>query len=215
MTGPLARCATGAPLMLAGVAFLLLTANAVAYGDEKKSEPQQAPSATQHGGMMTGDQTAETSDMVHHSASGPRLLMPMMNSARGRKLFAAKGCVTCHSINGVGGEDAPSLDAHSMQPYMNPFDFAARMWRGAAAMIVLQEEAMGGQIEFTGDELADIIAFVHDEEEQHKFSEADIPPEIMPMMDHIHGEPGGGAAAHAEEIGHEHGHGEGTTPHDD
>ena len=40
--------------------------------------------------------------------SGPQLIMPMMNATRGRALFAAKGCVACHSINGVGGEDAPS-----------------------------------------------------------------------------------------------------------
>ncbi len=140
---------------------------------------------------------------------GPRLVMPMMNSARGRKLFASKGCVTCHSINGVGGEDAPNLDAHTMLLFMNPFDFAAKMWRGAATMIALQEDVMGGQIEFNGQELADIIAFVHDEEEQHKFSEADIPPEIMPMMGHMHGEAGGGAAAHAEELGHKHAPGTG------
>ncbi len=133
---------------------------------------------------------------------GPRLIMPMMNAARGRKLFASKGCVTCHAVNGVGGEDAPPLDAHTMQLFMNPFEFVAMMWRGAATMITLQEEALGEQINFTGEELADIIAFAHDEEEQHKFTEADIPPEIMPMMRHMHGAPGG-AAAHAEELGHE------------
>jgi hypothetical protein len=143
---------------------------------------------------------------------GPRLIMPMMNPVRGRKLFAAKGCVTCHSINGVGGEDAPALDAHEMRLFMNPFEFAAKMWKGAGTMIALQEDALGEQINFTGEELADIIAFAHDEEEQHKFSEADIPPEILPMMHHVHGEPGGGAAAHGEELGHkppepkEHGH---------
>ncbi len=38
---------------------------------------------------------------------GPRLIMPMMDPDRGRKLFVAKGCVACHAINGVGGHDAP------------------------------------------------------------------------------------------------------------
>ena len=85
--------------------------------------------------------------------------------------------------------------------FMNPFDFAARMWRGAATMIALQEEAFGFQIEFTGQELADIIAFVHDDEEQHKFSPADIPPEIMALMQHEHATPGP-VETHAEEIGH-------------
>ena len=134
----------------------------------------------------------------------PRLMLPEMDPARGRKLFASKGCVTCHSINGVGGHDAAALDAHTMDGVMNPFDLAAKMWAMAPYMIAAQEEALGEQILFTGQELADIIAFIHSDEEQHKFSEADIPPEIMPMMHHQHGGPGGGAAEHGPELGHDH-----------
>jgi len=74
----------------------------------------------------------------------------------------------------------------------------------APAMIYAQEEALGEQILFTGDEFADIIAFVHHDKEQHKFSEADIPPRIRAWMHHSHGEPGGGAATHGEELGHGH-----------
>ncbi|OWV40346.1 hypothetical protein CDZ97_20705 [Mameliella alba] len=110
--------------------------------------------------------------------------MPTMNAARGRELFASKGCVVCHSINGVGGEDAPMLDANFMDDVMNPFEFAARMWRGAGAMVALQEDELGGQIDLTGEELADIIAFVHDAEEQRKFSMADVPHAIEEMMHH-------------------------------
>jgi mono/diheme cytochrome c family protein len=131
------------------------------------------------------------------------LALPEMSAERGRKLFASKGCVACHAINGVGGHDATALDAHTMQPMMNPFDFAAKMWRMAPAMIYAQEEALGGQILFTGQELADIIAFVHDDEAQHEFSESDIPLEIMPLMHHHHEAPGG-AAMHSDELGHHH-----------
>jgi cytochrome c len=113
------------------------------------------------------------------------LTMPMMNPASGRKLFASKGCVVCHSINGVGGEDAPPLDAETMPTVMNPFDFAAKMWRGAPTMITLQEDELGEQIEFTGSELANIIAFVHNAEEQKKFSRADIPSRIKELMRHM------------------------------
>ncbi len=179
-------------LMAAG----LLAATSVLAGESHDDETEQTASHD----MTKIIQMMEAFGLT--PASGPQLIMPMMSSARGRKLFASKGCVTCHSINGVGGEDAPNLDAHSMLPLMNPFEFAARMWRGAATMIYLQEEALGEQIMFTGAELADIIAFVHDEEEQHKFSEDDIPPEIMPMMSHMHEEEGGGAAVHAHELGH-------------
>ena len=114
----------------------------------------------------------------------PGLAMPEMNAERGRALFASKGCVVCHSINGVGGEDAQMLDAASMDEVMNPFEFAARMWRGAGAMVALQEDELGGQIELSGEELADIIAFVHDPAEQKLFSMADVPHEVEEMMHH-------------------------------
>jgi cytochrome c551/c552 len=122
--------------------------------------------------------------MTSNEMMAPGLMMPTMNAARGRELFASKGCVVCHSINGVGGEDAPMLDAEFMDDVMNPFEFAARMWRGAGAMVALQEDELGGQIALTGEQLADIIAFVHDAEEQSKFSMADVPHEIEEMMHH-------------------------------
>jgi cytochrome c len=121
-----------------------------------------------------------------------RLVLPKMDPRRGKKLFVSKGCVACHSINGVGGHDAPKLDAHTMDKKMNPFDFAAKMWRAAPAMIAVQEEAFGEQINFTGDELADIAAFVHSDKEQHSFSEKDITPAARKMMSHSHGGDGKG-----------------------
>jgi cytochrome c len=127
--------------------------------------------AAEHGGAPAG-------------RLGPGLTLPSMDPAEGRRLFAAKGCVVCHAVNGVGGEDAPPLDAASMPRPMNPFQFAANMWRGAAAMVYLQQEELGGQIELTGQELADITAFVHDAREQAAFSEADIPAEIAALMAH-------------------------------
>ncbi len=129
------------------------------------------------------DKTANAS--ADENASGPEirgLLLPYINPARGRSLFASKGCVVCHSINGVGGDDAAPLDAAEMPMIMNPFDFAASMWRGAAPMIAMQEDELGEQIEFSGDELIDIIAFVHSIEEQKKFSQADIPKNIGDLM---------------------------------
>ena len=113
---------------------------------------------------------------------GPEIIMPSMDPVNGRKLFASKACVVCHSVNGIGGTDAAPLDAATMVGMTNPFDFVANMWRGAQPMIELQGEELGSQIEFTGQELADIIAFLHHEEEQKKFSEEDIPPNIRAAM---------------------------------
>lgn len=133
-----------------------------------------------HGTQMMGDH------MQGMMGEG-MLALPQMDPARGRKLFAEKGCVVCHSINGIGGEDALRLDASTMSPMMNPFEFAARMWRGAEAMVMMQRDELGDQVVLSGQELADIIAFVHSHKEQAKFSEADVPENIMELIEHEHG----------------------------
>lgn len=116
----------------------------------------------------------------------PGLILPEFDAALGRELFASKGCVVCHSINGIGGEDAQPFSSDYMEEEMNPFEFAARMWRGAQWMIELQEEELGGVIDLSGEELAAIIAFVHDGEEQARFSMEDIPHEIEDLMQGAH-----------------------------
>ncbi len=72
------------------------------------------------------------------------------------------------------------------------------MWRMALAMIYAQQEVYGDQILFTGEEIADIIAFVHDDEQQHEFTAAMIPKKIMKSMHHVHGP----KPAHQKELDH-------------
>jgi len=111
------------------------------------------------------------------------------DSDRGRALFTGKGCVVCHAINGVGGKAGPALDADPNRPQLDVFDFAARMWRGAPTMIVLQEMELGYQIELSGQELADLARFIHDAEAQRGFSEGDVPELIRDwMVDEIYDE---------------------------
>lgn len=129
-------------------------------------------------------QSAEMSSET--SPSEVALLMPIMNPERGRLLFASKGCVVCHAVNGIGGTDAPALDTYSMGGPMNPFEFVARMWRGAPAMIAMQLAELGHQVQFTGQELADIVTFAHDAGEQQKFSADDIPGDITHLMEEGH-----------------------------
>ncbi len=145
--------------------------------------------------MMEGEDGAAAASTMRQGG----LLMPMMDPARGRKVFAAKGCVVCHQLNGVGGDHGPSLDMSKMGP-MNPFEFAAKMWRGAATMVALQDEELGGQIELTGQDLADIIAFVHSPGEIAKFSEHDLPHQVLDILKRTHGEePHDAEGKHAHE----------------
>lgn len=112
----------------------------------------------------------------------PGLVLPRMNPQNGKLLFASKGCVVCHQVNGIGGTDAASLDVKTMAPVMSPFDFFASMWLGAEPMINMQKNELGGQIELTGQDLADIVAFVHNRATQQTFSEKDIPENIKKLM---------------------------------
>ncbi len=140
------------------------------------------------------------------------LVMPIMNPERGKKLFVTKGCVACHAVNGVGGHDAPNMDGHARMEMVNPFDFAARMWNHAPAMIASQEGAFGEQIYFNGQELADIIAFLHHEDTQNTFTKDDLSARARMMMNHDHGA-APATKAHAKELGHD--HAPGTPPHKD
>lgn len=123
-------------------------------------------------------QTTTTSAM----SETRKLVVPLADAAEGKKLFVGKGCVVCHSVNSIGGKAAPALDADSETPYFDVFDFAARMWRGAPTMILLQEMELGYQIELTGEELAHLAAFASDPGAQGSFKESDIPEVIRDWM---------------------------------
>ncbi len=110
------------------------------------------------------------------------IAMPPMDAARGREVFVQKGCVACHSVNGVGGDLGPALNAADMPSPMNSFEFAARMWRGAGAMIALQEDLLGEAISLDGQDLADLVAFAHDAEEQAKLTEDQIPERFHSLI---------------------------------
>lgn len=108
--------------------------------------------------------------------------LPPTDAQRGLMLYINKGCIGCHSVNGVGGAHAAPLDAATMDPTGNTFEFFARMWLGMKPMIEMQEELMGEQVELTAQELGDIVAFIHDAEQQATFSAAEIPDKIEDLM---------------------------------
>ena len=110
------------------------------------------------------------------------LVLPPMDSHRGRELFLNKGCVVCHAVNEVGGAIGPSLNAADMPQPMNAFEFAARMWRGAPAMAQMQQDLLGGIIDLSGQDLADLVAFAHDADEQRALKAEQIPSQYRDLI---------------------------------
>jgi mono/diheme cytochrome c family protein len=100
----------------------------------------------------------------------------------GRDLFVQKGCVLCHSVNGVGGKAAPPLDAADPYVRPDPLDFAARIWRGAPAMVEFQSVELGYVIDLSADDIAHLAAFAASRAEQERLTEAAIPD---PMRDSL------------------------------
>jgi cytochrome c len=131
---------------------------------------------------LAGAAVAQNGGAGAPMAETRKLVVPLASAEEGLKLFVGKGCVVCHSVNGVGGKAAPALDAEADSPYFDVFGFAARMWRGAPTMIMLQEMELGYQIELSGDDLAHLAAFASDAEVQSGFSENDIPEVIRDWM---------------------------------
>ncbi len=128
---------------------------------------------------MSAEQRARLMALMHEIG----IAMPPMDPQRGRRLFADKGCVACHAVNGVGGGLGPALNAADMPRPMNAFEFAARMWRGAQAMTMLQEDMLGEVISLDGQDLADLVAFAHDEQEQARFTADQIPDRYRAVID--------------------------------
>ncbi len=129
----------------------------------------------------------QAADATDEAALGPerdpalRLVFPLVDAQRGRTLFVTKGCVICHAVNGIGGQAAPPLDAGD-DATVEPLAFAARMWRGAGAMIDFQATEFGYQIDLTGDEIGHIAAFAADGTEQRQFTLDEIPDLIQELM---------------------------------
>ena len=110
------------------------------------------------------------------------IIVPLVDMARGRRLFVTKGCVICHSIRGVGGRAAPALDANGQSSTIDVLAFVARMWRGAPIMLMLQEMELGYRVELKPAEIADLAGFVSDAEVQRGFSISEVPEMLREWM---------------------------------
>ncbi len=84
------------------------------------------------------------------------------DAAIGRQLFVSQHCADCHSYEGRGGSDAPPLDL--MKGKLTAKDVAnmsGTIWNHEPAMIARFKEEHIPFPTFSGNEMADLIAYLH------------------------------------------------------
>ena len=79
--------------------------------------------------------------------------------ATGRRLFAEKGCATCHSTNGAGRAGAPDLA--KTRAYRSVVEIAGAMWNHGSQIWAEMRQAGLTRPTFSGNEMADILSYLY------------------------------------------------------
>lgn len=109
-------------------------------------------------GQEVADILAYIRGMGKTDEKGEKIYMSPGNPKNGEKLFSNKGCLTCHTI-GLGERIGPDLANEELQGSVS--EIANRMWNHGPEMWETMD-AQGIPIpELSGEEMADIIAYVY------------------------------------------------------
>lgn len=76
----------------------------------------------------------------------------------GAEHFTQKGCITCHSIEGRGGDFGPDLASSDLSGSL--FDIVSLMWNHSPEMSSMMTDLGVQRPKFTGKELAELAAYV-------------------------------------------------------
>lgn len=103
-------------------------------------------------GYLQAGNAGSRSEPVYFEPGSPR---------RGRELFKAKHCDSCHSVGGQGGQGAPDLGMRRRDLIGSVASIAGTLWNHAQGMVA--EFARRGitHAKFSGEEMADIIAYLY------------------------------------------------------
>jgi mono/diheme cytochrome c family protein len=128
--------------------------SAMARALRQRNAPWPVISAREMGDLMAYLQSGSASsgvERVTFEAGSPR---------RGRELFAEKHCVSCHTVAGVGGRGGPELAFRPRAAAGSVTAIAASMWNHSQAMAAEFRRRGIGQPTFSGQEMADVIAYL-------------------------------------------------------
>ncbi len=89
---------------------------------------------------------------------GPVYVLPG-RADTGRKLFAEKRCVSCHSVGGGGAGVGPDLVGRGVRRSL--VEFAAAMWNKAPAMVAAMKSQGISLPQLRPEEMADVVAYLY------------------------------------------------------
>lgn len=92
------------------------------------------------------------SDRVYFEPGSPR---------RGRDLFQTKRCLSCHAIAGQGGRLGPDLGMRRRDLVGSVSSIAGLMWNHSPVMAAEAVRSAIPPVTFSGQEMADIIAYLY------------------------------------------------------
>lgn len=112
------------------------------------------------GGREMGDLLAYL-QAGNEGSGGDRVYFEPGSPRRGEALFKVKRCLSCHAIAGRGGRIGPDLGSRSRDLVGSVSSVAGLMWNHSPVMA--SEAARSGipQVTFSGQEMADIIAYLY------------------------------------------------------
>ena len=101
--------------------------------------------------LQAGNEGTST-ERVYFEPGSPR---------RGREIFVAKQCIACHAIAGEGGHVGPDLGTRGREMVGSISSIAGLMWNHSQVMTVELARRSIPRATFSGQEMADIIAYLY------------------------------------------------------
>ena len=93
------------------------------------------------------------------AVSAQSVMNPSQDPLAGSRVFGSKGCVKCHSVNGVGGKVAPDL-ARTMRP-RSFVDLATAMWNHLPNMTDRMKQLGIVRPQLDSKEAGDLVGFLY------------------------------------------------------
>jgi len=83
------------------------------------------------------------------------------NPAEGQRIFARKGCTTCHAIYGEGAKGGVDLGKTARTYYTSLTEIASALWNKGPTILVAMAQGQFGSTNFTSQEMADLLSYLY------------------------------------------------------